>query len=125
MGTSWEQALNEYFAKWNEGFINFEPAPIKDFYHDEFIGFWGNSQLTVPEQYSKDYDLEVVLRSMPGAVKKFNTLHYSERGENEIAIIGIEIALFEGNHYPAQTMYIWRNTENGWKIMREYIELER
>ena len=125
MDNSWEQALNEYFAKWNEGFITFDPVPIKDFYHEEFLGFWGNSQLTVPEQYGKDYDLEVILRDMQGAVKTFKTLHYSERGKNEIAVIGIEVALFEGNQYPAQTMYIWRNTETGWKIMREYIELER
>ena len=125
MTAQWKLALDLYFSKWNEGFKTFDAAPIKTFYHDDFIGFWGNSQLTVPDQYGRDYDVEQVLRGMPGAVKTFTPLHSSRRSDNEVAVIGVLSAAYEGNHYPSQCLYILRNTDDGWKILREYIELER
>lgn len=112
-------------SKWNEGFQTLDASPIKSFYHDDFIGFWGNSQLTVPDQYRKDYDVEEVLLSMPGAIKTFTALHFSNRSENEVAVIGVLSAEYKGNHYPSQCLYILRKMNDGWKILREYIELER
>ena len=121
----WKQDMDTYFGKWNEGFQTFDATPIKAFYHEDFIGFWGNSQLNVPDQYGRDYDVEAVLRDMPGAVKTFTPLHFSRRTENEVAVIGILSASFKGKEYPSQCLYILRHTEDGWKILREYIELER
>lgn len=125
MKEQWKQDLDMYFSKWNEGFQTFDAAPIKAFYHDDFVGFWGHSQLLVPDQYGREYDVEEVLRGMPGAIKTFTPLHHSPRAENEIAVIGVLSAAFEGKEYPSQCIYILRNTNKGWKILREYIELER
>lgn len=125
MKNSWQQDLDMYFSRWNEGFQTFDVAPIKAFYHEDFNGFWGNSQLLIPDQYGKDYDVEEVLRGMPGAVKMFTPLHFSNRAENEVAVIGVLTATFEGKKYPSQCLYILRHTAGGWKILREYIELER
>ena len=125
MSEQWKKALDLYFSKWNEGFLTFDASPIKDFYHKDFIGFWGHSKLLVPDQYNKEYDVEEVLRGMPGAVKTFTPLHYSQRADNEVSVIGVLSATFEGKDYPSQCLYILRNTNDGWKILREYIELER
>ena len=122
---TWETDLHQYVEKWNEGFQTFDAAPIKAFYHDEFVGYWGNSKLVVPDQYDKHYDLEQTLRGMPGAVKEFNILHSAKRADNEVAVIGTWTAHFDGQNYPSQCIYIWRHTESGWKLLREYIELER
>ncbi len=121
----WQEAFNLYFSKWNEGFITFNAAPIRTFYHDEFVGFWGNSQLTIPDHYDRYYNVEDVLRGMPGAVKTFSTLHFTNRSENEVSILGILTATYEGQDYPSNCLYILRNTDNGWKILREYIEIDR
>jgi len=125
MEEQWKKDLTQYFSEWNKGFQTFNATAIKRFYHNDFIGFWGNSKLNIPDQYGKDYDIEEVLRDMPGAIKTFAPLHYSHRSDNEVAVIGVLSAEYEGNHYPSQCLYILRNTDDGWKILREYIELER
>lgn len=124
MNEQWKHDLDVYFSKWNEGFKTFESGPIKSFYHDDFVGFWGNSKLSIPDQYGRDYDVEAVLKGMPGAVKTFNILHHAQRAENEVVVTGVLSAAYEGRIYPSQCLYVLRFCEDRWKIMREYIEIE-
>lgn len=121
----WQEQFNLYFSKWNEGFKTFDAAPIKMFYHEDFVGYWGNSKLTIPDQYDRNYNVEEVLQGMPGAIKTFTTLHSSHRAEDEVSVLGILTASYEGQEYPSHCLYILRKTNNHWKILREYIEIDR
>ena len=63
---------------------------------------------------------------MDNAEKSFETLSMTKRNNgNEILVLGRETNVISGVHYYAQCMFVWRKENNEWKLLREYIELER
>ncbi|SEA00470.1 hypothetical protein SAMN05421743_102196 [Thalassobacillus cyri] len=43
----------------------------------------------------------------------------------EYLVLGREVNWINGDPYPAQCMFVWRKEGEEWKLVREYIELER
>ena len=121
-----EMVLDDYFNSWNEGFISKNGDGIRQFMSKEFIGFWGHSKLEKPEEYHYDYDLDAVLANEGDASKSFDIPSIIERGDgNELVVFGRETNTISGEAFPAQCMFIWRKEQGDWKLLREYIELER
>lgn len=121
-----EKLLEDYFNSWNEGFISKNGDGIRCFMSKDFIGYWGHSGLEKPQEYGYDYELDSVLVNEGNAHKSFELLSVTERrNKTEIIVFGREINTVNGQVFPAQCLFIWRKEETGWKLLREYIELER
>ena len=121
-----ERVLDDYFSSWNEGFISKSGDGIRRFMSKDFTGYWGHSKLEKPMEYYYDYNLEEVLVNEGNASKSFEILSVKERGfGHEMVIFGREVNTISGESFPAQCMFIWRKEQGDWKLLREYIELER
>ena len=121
-----KMVLDDYFSSWNEGFISKNGDGIRQFMSNDFIGYWGHSKLEKPEEYHYDYDLDAVLTNEGDASKSFDILSIIERRDgNELVVFGRETNTISGEAFPAQCMFIWRKEQGDWKLLREYIELER
>ncbi|WP_028784396.1 nuclear transport factor 2 family protein [Thalassobacillus devorans] len=121
-----EAVLKEYFQAWNDGFFSKNGEEIRTFMAKNFIGYWSHSGLDKPDQYSYDYDLDAVLQQYGDAQKSFESGSITARNNGkEYLVLGREINLINGDPYPAQCMFVWRKEGEEWKLVREYIELER
>ena len=121
-----KEVLNGYFKAWNDAFISKDGDEIRNYMSRNFIGYWAHSSLDEPDKYDFNYDLNQVLKQYEYAVKSFEPFSITERkmGE-EILVLGKEINIINGEPYSAQCMFVWRRERNEWKLLREYIELER
>lgn len=118
--------LNSYFTAWNEGFISKNGDGIRNYMSENFVGYWAHSNIDKPDPYYYNYDLDSVLKQMDNAEKSFKAVSITERKNgNEFLVLGQETNLINGEPYRAQCMFVWRKEENEWKLLREYIELER
>lgn len=118
--------LNSYFAAWNEGFSTKDGELIRHFMSKDFVGYWAHSDISEPTPYYYDYDLDSVLKQMDNAHKSFELLSSCSRNnDNEVIVLGKETNVINEVPYSAQCMFIWRNEDSEWKLLREYIELER
>ncbi|RXJ04526.1 nuclear transport factor 2 family protein [Anaerobacillus alkaliphilus] len=121
-----KQVLKEYFEAWNKGFISKDGEGIRAFMSESLVGHWAHSNLEKPDNYYYDYDLHSVLVQMDDAEKSFETLSITERKNGyEYVILGRETNVIKGEPFRAQCMFVWRKEDAGWKLVREYIELER
>ena len=121
-----KEMLNGYFTAWNEGFISKNGDGIRDYMSKNFVGYWAHSNIDKPDPYYYNHDLESVLKEMDNAEKSFEAVSITERKNgNEILVLGRETNLINRKPYRAQCMFVWRKEENKWKLLREYIELER
>jgi Domain of unknown function (DUF4440) len=121
-----QEIMSEYFKAWNEGFKSKNGDKIRNFMSKNFVGYWAHSNIDQPEPYFYNYDLNSVLKQMNDAEKSFEPYSITERkiGSEKI-ILGRETNVISGKPFNAQCMFIWRKEENQWKLLREYIELER
>ncbi|MCJ8007044.1 nuclear transport factor 2 family protein [Lederbergia wuyishanensis] len=121
-----EEVLVEYFKAWNKGFITKNGYEIRRFMSKQFVGFWAQSNIIQPDPYYHDYDLDGVLKQMDHAEKSFEAVSITERNNGEeCLVLGKETNVISGLPYTAQCMFVWRKENNEWKLLREYIELER
>lgn len=121
-----QEVLNAYFKSWNESFISKNGDGIRSFMSKNFVGYWAHSNIDKPDPYYYNYDLNNVLKQMDNAEKSFKIISTTERKKgDEVIVLGREINVIGGEPYAAQCMFIWRKEENQWKLLREYIELER
>lgn len=121
-----QKVLDEYFAAWNEGFISKNGDEIRHYMSPGFVGYWAHANLNKPDEYGYNYDLDDVLRQYGKAEKSFETLCVTERKNgDEMIVVGRETNLINNEPYRAQCMFIWRKENGEWKLLREYIELER
>lgn len=120
------EVLNSYFKTWNEGFVSKNGDGIREYMSEKFVGYWANSSIDKPDPYFYDYDLNNVLKQMDNAEKSFEIISITERKNgDECLILGKETNLINGKLFAAQCMFVWRKERNGWRLLREYIELER
>lgn len=120
------EVLQDYFESWNEGFKSKNGDGIRQFMSVNFVGYWAHSSIVKPDPYYYDYDLNGVLEQMNHAEKSFIPSSITERKNGEeVVVVGRETNIIGGVPYHAQCMFIWRKEENQWKLLREYIELER
>ena len=121
-----QNVLKDYFKSWNEGFISKNGDKIRSYMSEKFVGYWAHSNLEQPEVYYHNYDINEVLKQTDNAEKSFETVSITNRKNGlEFLVLGKETNLINGEPYTAQCMFVWRNEENKWKLLREYIELER
>ncbi|WP_099353713.1 nuclear transport factor 2 family protein [Fredinandcohnia onubensis] len=121
-----KEILHSYFKAWNEGFISKNGDQIREYMSKSFVGYWAHSNIDQPDPYYYDYDLERSLRQMDHAEKNFNVFSITPRKNgNEYLVSGRETNVINGEPYTAQCMFVWRKEGNEWKLLREYIELER
>lgn len=121
-----EEILDSYFKAWNDGFVSKNSDGIRDYMSTNFVGYWAHSNIEKPDEYYYDYDLNSVLRQMDNAQKSFETVSITERKSgDELLVLGRETNIIDGVPYYAQCMFVWRKESNDWKLLREYIELER
>ncbi len=121
-----QDVLNRYFKAWNDGLISKNGNQIREFMSEKFVGYWSHSNLDKPDEYDYSYDLETVLRQYEKAEKNFEPFSITERNNGtEFVVLGRETNTINGEPYPAQCMFIWRKEQSDWKLLREYIELER
>jgi len=123
---SMKEVLNAYFMAWNEGFTSKKSDRIRDYMSKSFVGYWAHSNIDKPDAYYYDYDLDNVVRQMDNAEKSFEVISITERKNgDECVVVGRETNLINGEPYHAQCMFVWRIEGGEWKLVREYIELER
>ncbi|SFK32775.1 protein of unknown function [Halobacillus dabanensis] len=121
-----EEVLDEYFDKWNQGFTTKSADGIRSFMSREFVGYWSHSGIVEPDPYYYDYDLEAVLKQMDHAEKSFEAVSINPRKEGEeFLVLGKETNHINGKPFTAQCMFVWRYEGDGWKLLKEYIELEK
>ncbi|ANC77495.1 DUF4440 domain-containing protein [Fictibacillus phosphorivorans] len=121
-----QKVLTNYFQAWNKGFISKDGDHIKTFMSERFVGYWAHSEVTQPDPYFYDYDLNSVLKQMDHAEKTFEVRSLTERDEGrEVIVVGKETNTINGKPFTAQCMFVWRKEKDEWKLLREYIELER
>lgn len=120
------EVLKDYFKCWNEAFVSKDGEKLKNYMSKNFRGYWAHSNLEQPDQYDYTYDINGVLQQYNHAEKSFKPASISMRkaGE-EFVVIGTETALIDGKAYPASCMFVWRKEGDSWKLLREYIELEK
>lgn len=118
--------LDAYFKAWNDGFESKNGDEIRSLMSRNFIGYWCHAKLDKPEEYDYTYDLNGVLAQYGTAEKHFEVLSITERNDgNEVIVFGRERNIVDGVTHPAQVMFIWRKEESKWRLIREYIELEK
>ncbi|MFC4559268.1 DUF4440 domain-containing protein [Virgibacillus kekensis] len=121
-----DDVLKDYFDAWNKGLITKNSDGIREYMSRDFVGYWANSDINEPDPYYYDYDITSSLKQMDNAKKSFEPFSITERNKGkEILILGKETNLINGEPYTAQCMFIWREESGQWKLLREYIELER
>lgn len=121
-----QEILNAYFKSWNEGFISGNGDGIRQHMSKNFVGYWAHSNLVKPEEYHYNYDLNDVLKNEGNAKKSFEVISITQRKNgDELLVIGREKNVVNGESIFAQCMLIWRKEETKWKLLREYIEIER
>lgn len=121
-----KKQLDAYFQGWNEGCKKQDGEIIRSFLSNDFVGYWAHSSILEPTPYFYSYDLQAVVEQMVGAKKTFTIYSMVPRkNETEWIVVGQEICQIQGQEHPAQCMLIWRNEQNEWKLLREYIELEK
>jgi hypothetical protein len=121
-----KEVLQNYFKTWNEGFITKNGDGIREFMSKNFVGYWAHSNIEKPDPYYYDYDLNNVLKQMDNAHKSFEPVTITKRKDGEeYLVLGRETNLINCEPFTAQCMFVWRIEENEWKLLREYIELER
>ncbi|ASK63949.1 DUF4440 domain-containing protein [Virgibacillus phasianinus] len=116
--------LKDYFQAWNEGLTSKNGDGIRKYMSKKFVGYWANSEIDQPDPYYFDYDLNEVLKQMDHAEKSFEVASIIER-KNERLVVGRETNVINGKPFTAQCMFVWRKEDGEWKLLREYIELER
>lgn len=118
--------LKDYFKCWDKAFISKDGEKIKSYMSKDFKGYWAHSGLEEPDQYDYNYDLNGVLQQYDKAEKSFEPASISIRKNGEqFVVIGTETALINGEAFSATCMFVWRKEEDKWKLLREYIELEK
>ncbi len=121
-----EEVINKYFQAWNEGFISKNGDGIRSFMSQNFVGYWAHSEITQPEPYFYSYDLNSVLSQIDDAEKTFEIYSVVERNNgSQKVVMGRETNVIGGRPFTAQCMFIWRLEGSEWKLLREYIELEK
>ncbi|WP_026691071.1 nuclear transport factor 2 family protein [Alteribacter aurantiacus] len=121
-----QHAIDGYFTAWNEAFKSKDADLIRNYMSKEFIGYWAHSGLKEPDSYGYEYDLEAVLKQMGDAEKSFEPQSTTKRKNGqEYLVLGRETSLINGEEYSAQCMFVWRKENGDWRLIREYIELER
>ncbi|GGE61700.1 DUF4440 domain-containing protein [Priestia taiwanensis] len=121
-----QEVLTGYFKAWNEGFITKDASTIRNYMSEKFVGYWSHANLDKPEEYGYHYDIASVLREYNDAEKSFEIFSsVARKSEEEYIVVGREVNTINGEAYAAQFMFIWRKEEATWKLLREYIELER
>ncbi|WP_449620927.1 nuclear transport factor 2 family protein [Robertmurraya sp. Marseille-Q9965] len=121
-----KDVLVDYMQAWNEGFVSKDGDTIRKFMSKDFIGYWCHSNLNKPDEYDYHYDVNGVLQQYENAEKSFDPYSITKRKNGEeYLVLGRELNLINGQPFPAQCMFIWRKEEESWKLIREYIELER
>lgn len=121
-----KKVLEDYFHVWNIALESKDGNEIRSFMSKDFIGYWCHSGLNKPDQYGYEYDIDGVLQQYEQAEKSFEPYSLTERKNGEeYLILGREVNKINGEPFPAQCMFIWRKEDEKWKLIREYIELER
>ncbi|KQL34876.1 nuclear transport factor 2 family protein [Psychrobacillus sp. FJAT-21963] len=121
-----QKVIEEYFKSWNDGFKSKDGDGIRLFMSENFVGYWAHSNLDQPDRYDYNYDLNSVLEQYGNAEKSFVPVSVTERKNGEeFLIMGRETNRIDGKPYSAQCMFVWRKEKDNWKLLREYIELER
>lgn len=121
-----QDVLSDYFKSWNEGFTSKNGDQIRSYMSKKFVGYWAHSTIDNPDVYYYNYDLNNVLKQMDNAEKSFETVSITSRKNgSEFLVLGRETNLINGEPFTAQCMFVWRKEVNEWKLLREYIELER
>lgn len=121
-----QHILNDYFKCWNEGFISKNGDKIRSYMSVKFVGYWAHSNVDKPDVYYYNYDLNNVLKQMDNAEKSFEAVSITTRKNGfEFLVLGRETNLINGEPFTAQCMFVWTKEGNEWKLLREYIELER
>lgn len=121
-----KEVLDGYFKSWNDGFKSKDGDGIRNHMSTKFNGYWAHSNLDKPDQYGYDYDINSALRQYGNAEKSFDIYSITERKNgDEFLVVGRETNMINGEPYRAQCIFIWTKEENEWKLLREYIELER
>jgi hypothetical protein len=121
-----KNVVQDYFKKWNEAFVTKNPGGIRNYMSNDFVGYWAHSGIQEPDPYYYNYDLKSVLQQMDKAEKSFEVASIAERKNGEeMLVLGRETNVINGEPYTAQCMFVWRKEANEWKLLREYIELER
>lgn len=118
--------LDTYFEAWNRAFHTKNGDEIRSLMSKDFIGYWAHSGLVKPDQYDYSYDLDGVVSQYEEAHKSFDIESYSTRKNGEeYVVLGTEKNVVNGEPHPAKCMFIIRKEQDGWKLLREYIELEK
>ncbi|WLD94722.1 DUF4440 domain-containing protein [Alkalihalobacillus sp. AL-G] len=121
-----DSVLDSYFDAWNRAFQSKNDTEIRAFLSKEFKGHFGRSEMTEAYTYDADYEIVPILNMYTTAEKSFEVLSSAKRNsDREIVVIGNEQNLIDGELSKAKSMMIWRNENNEWKLLREYIELEK
>jgi len=121
-----QDALRDYFDAWNDAFQSKNDDRVRRCLSEEFKGYWGRSGLTAPETYDRTLDIQSVLSQYRQAQKSFEPISIVERGDGaEVVVFGTETNDIEGSRSRAKSMMVWRKEHREWKLLREYIELER
>ncbi|TLS36908.1 nuclear transport factor 2 family protein [Pseudalkalibacillus caeni] len=121
-----KEILNDYYNAWNQAFKSKDEKAIRAFMSKHFVGYWGRSGMESPYTYDYNYDIKSVLNQYDNAVKSIESeaIKYRKEGE-EIVVNGTETNLINGTTNHAVCMLVWRKEGDEWKILREYIELEK
>ncbi|MFC0522895.1 DUF4440 domain-containing protein [Pontibacillus salicampi] len=120
-----QTTLNDYFNAWNQALQTKDGEFIRQYMSRSFVGYWAYSEVREPDPYYYDYDLHLVLKQMNDAEKSFHPLSIVERkGGQEAIVVGRETNVIKGEPFSAHCMFIWGREDEGWKLQREYIELE-
>ncbi|MGM7683236.1 DUF4440 domain-containing protein [Cytobacillus sp. Hm23] len=122
-----QEVLDRYYKSWNEGFKSKNGDDIRKYMSKSFIGFWAHSNLNHPEQYDYNYDINAVLQQYDENTEMtLEPLSITERNNgDEHIILGTKISIINGTPAYAKCMFIWKREENNWKLLREFIEIEK
>ena len=121
-----QEVLNGYFKAWNDAFISKNGDGIRNYMSQHFVGYWAHSNLNKPDHYDFNYDIESALKQYDHAQKSFGPFSITERKDGEeFLVLGTETNVINDVPFPAKCMFVWRKESNGWKLVREYIELEK
>ncbi|MDP5274257.1 nuclear transport factor 2 family protein [Chengkuizengella axinellae] len=121
-----KEIIDDYFRTWNDAFVSQSEEGIRAYMSKSFIGHWAHSDLDIPMQYRYDYNIQNVLEQYGNAKKSFEPSAITERKDGkQLIVVGRETNMINEKPYRAQCMLIWQKEDNEWKLLREYIELER
>ncbi|KIL35038.1 hypothetical protein SD71_15350 [Cohnella kolymensis] len=121
-----QEVLEGYFKCWNEAFISKNGDEIRNFMSKNFVGYWAHSNIDKPEQYDYNYDINNVLKQYDDAEKSFEPVSITKRKDGEdFLVVGTETNKINNIPHTAKCMFVWRRESGEWKLLREYIELEK